>query len=113
MLNSYEIAKKLEKKIHLPINYKLSVIYNPWQCAYGFYISKDEREVRALTTSSNAIDTRIEKYGIEYEADTLEDELLMMIEEITLDELVEYYYKKGKKMSEINNKLVKWGKYRW
>ena len=109
MLNSYEVKEKVQKKIHLPVKYSLEVVYNPIYCLYGFFISKNGEVIESFNTSSDTVNERIEKYGLEYEAEAIESDLIKMINEITLDELVEYYYKKGKKMSEINDMLVRRG----
>ena len=113
MLNSYEIKNKLEKKIHLPVKYSLEVVYNPIYCLYGFFISKNGEVIEAFNTSSDTVNERIEKYGLEYEAEAIESDLIKMINEITLDELVEYYYNKGMHLAEINKKLMTRGGRQW
>lgn len=112
MLNSYEIASQLRKHIHINCKYELAeVLYNPYLQKYIIYINKDNECYTDLQYDCKIVEDLFlncvqyhDKYKFyELMSESVNENLAKM----NLEELVEYYYKKGKSLAQINTIIIR------
>lgn len=110
MLNSYEIATQLKNKLHIKSTYTLKdVLYHPYSLTYRIFIEDFKENELVFDIDSSYFDACVEAIGMNSQFKLLEDEINDELRDVELDSLVEYYFKKGMHMAEINKKLMTGG----
>lgn len=110
MFNSYEISEKMKNKLHIKATYSLKdVHYNPCYSVHRISVENFKDEEFVFDIDDTALQHGIESMGMNTVFKMIEDEINDELKGAELDSLVEYYFKKGMHMADINKKLMTGG----